>query len=377
MIRQPTARLQLSAERFRLRRLEDALLGAGPDPGSARGPSPLPGLVLAALLTVGCTVLAWVRPHALDDAPIVMDSESGALYVRVGERVHPVLNLASARLIAATAAVPRRMPADVIARALHGPPLGIPGAPQVIGPAPSGAPGWSICDHPGDPATTTVLAGVDPPVASRLDPQQAMPVTSTSSGATYLLYRGQRIAMNSADPGLPTALRSAGAVPRRVSPALLDAIPEAVSVPQLPDRIAMTPDAATLCAHWRPDDPAGVTLSVQAGLPLPPGVVPVPLAQADADGPAVDAVYLPPGRSVYVRAVGVSGRSGAERYLISGTGVRFAVGDDADARSLGLPAEPSPAPWPMLAGLPSGPRLDRVAALLSRDVVPGTPAPAR
>ena len=50
----------------------------------------------------------------------------------------------------------------------------------------------------------------------------------------------------------------------------------------------------------------------------------------DAAGPAVDAVYLPPGHSVYVCAASGSGCAG--RYLLSDTGVRFAVADDSAAR---------------------------------------------
>jgi Type VII secretion system ESX-1, transport TM domain B len=52
--------------------------------------------------------------------------------------------------------------------------------------------------------------------------------------------------------------------------------------------------------------------------------------------------------------------------------VRFAVHDDEAARDLGLPA-PTPAPWPVLAALPSGPELSRKAASVARDVVAGSP----
>ena len=94
-------------------------------------------------------------------------------------------------------------------------------------------------------------------------------------------------------------------------------------------------------------------------------------AQADGKGPAVDAVYLPPGRSAYVRATGLSGgnvRAGT-RYFISDNGVRYAVHDDDAAHDLGMPDAMIAAPWPVLAKLPAGPELSRANASVARDVL--------
>ena len=65
------------------------------------------------------------------------------------------------------------------------------------------------------------------------------------------------------------------------------------------------------------------------------------------------------------------GRVGA-RYLVTDTGVRFAIRDDDAAHDLGLPA-PIPAPWPVLAALPSGPELSRQSASVARDTIGGPP----
>ncbi|MDT5333431.1 MAG: hypothetical protein QOF31_4728, partial [Mycobacterium sp.] len=43
-----------------------------------------------------------------------MVRDSGALYVRIGDIVHPVLNLASARLVAGTPANPEAVSASAI-----------------------------------------------------------------------------------------------------------------------------------------------------------------------------------------------------------------------------------------------------------------------
>lgn len=356
MARRSTTQLQVNAHRYLARRLERALRCGQPAGGAAPGRAALGlGCLLAVLVTAGAVVLAAARPQpGLGDAPIVLDRASGALYVRVGETLHPVYNLASARLIAG-AADPRPVTAAEIGRARRGPPLGIPGAPGVLGAPLEPTATWSVCDDPGG---TTLLAGAEPPAV--IDPDEAVSVRS-ASGAGHLLLRGRRIPVSPTDPLLESA------PPQSVSSVLLNAIPEGPPA-EFTGRVAMLPAAATtLCAHWRADDPAGITLSAGVGLPLPAGAAPTVLAQADGPGPALDAVYLPAGRSAYVRA-------GAD-YLIDESGVRFTVDDDAGARSLGLPPAPVAVPWPVLAGLPAGPRLSREQALRVRDVA-AVPPPA-
>lgn len=344
------------------RALRCGQVAGGPAPGRA-------GLVLGGLLSMivaaGAVVLAVVRPQpGLGDAPILLDRASGALYVRVGDTVHPVFNLASARLIAGPAD-PRPVAGDAIGRARRGPPVGIPGAPGVLGEALAATAAWSLCD---DPTGTTLVAGADPPQSARIDTAAAVPVSSESATA-YLLLRGRRTPVNPADPMLESA------TPRRVSGLLLNALSEAPPATDFAGHLTTLPAAVTLCAHWRADDPGGIMLSAGVGLPLPAGAAATVLAQADGPGPALDGVYLPPGRSAYVRAVGASGRPAGADYLITEAGVRFTVDDAAAARSLGLPETPVGAPWPMLAGLPAGPRLSREQALLARDVV--LPPPGR
>jgi hypothetical protein len=111
MARQPTTRLYVSGYRFLLRRMEHALVRGDvrmlDDPLRAQSLSLIAGVVLAVIGVAGCAVLAFFRPSGtLGSAPIIMARETGALYVRVGDTVHPVLNLASARLIAGTPANP-------------------------------------------------------------------------------------------------------------------------------------------------------------------------------------------------------------------------------------------------------------------------------
>ena len=165
MPRQPTTWLHVSGYRFLLRRVECALLDGNIQTFGARSRAQKAaltiGCVLAAIAVAGAALVALLRPRvALDDAQLVMGRESGALYVRVGDTWHPVLNLASARLIAATAANPQPVPEADLARAKRGPLLGIPGAPQLIGePLPADESGWTICDTDGAARRRSSSAG--------------------------------------------------------------------------------------------------------------------------------------------------------------------------------------------------------------------------
>jgi len=473
MARQPTTRLQVSGYRFLVRRIECALLRRDirtvNEPIRAQAMSLVTGCVLATIVVAGCALLAVLRPQAaLGSAPIVMGQESGALYVRVGDTFHTVLNLASARLIAATDANPRPVRESELSRTKRGPLLGIPGAPQLLA-QPIDEQAWTICDTDSNasPATTVIVGPADGPLSRRLPPEQSVLVTPYSGSPTYLLYNGRRAVVNLSDVAVVRALRLEGIAPRTVSRSLLNAVPEAppITAPRIPgagdrgpaelpgfpvgsvlgmtraDRdeyyvvlsagvqrigqvaadlirlddsqgtaniIAVAPDVirasptvnmlpvstfpdrvstpldgdvTTLCVTWAPAQSgrAEVWFLAGGGLPVPAGQVAVTLSQADGNGPAVDRVYLPPGRSAYVRSTGLSGDHphAGTRYLVTDTGVRFAIHDDDAAHDLGLPATATPAPWQVLATLPSGPELGRENALVAWDTVAARPAGVR
>ncbi|WP_197374331.1 type VII secretion protein EccB [Mycolicibacterium baixiangningiae] len=235
----PTTRLHVSGYRFLMRRMEHALVRADvrmlDDPLRGQSIALAAGAVLAAIVLAGCAILAVLRPQAgLDDAAIVMDGRSGALYVRIDDTLHPVPNLASARLVVGAAADPRTVSARALADARRGPQVGIAGAPATIGPAlsPEDA-GWTVCDTA---RSTTVLVGPSP--AGSLHRDGAVLVTARSEGpaVTYLLYGGRRAVVDLRDTAVVRALRLEGVTPRPVSRALLDALPESppITAPTVP-----------------------------------------------------------------------------------------------------------------------------------------------
>lgn len=237
MGRQPLTRLQVSGYRFVLRRTEHALVRNDvrmlDDPLRAQSLALLAGAVLAAIAVTGCAVLAVLRPAGqLGSAPIVMERDSGALYVRVGDTLHPALNLASARLVARSAADPHPVSAEALTGADRGPLVGIPGAPTLLGaPLPAEQSSWTLCDGP----TTTLQVG-SPVDGDRLGSDRAVLVRSARGVGTYLLYHGARAAVDVRNTAVVRALRLDNQVPQPVSDTLLDAIPElpALTAPHIP-----------------------------------------------------------------------------------------------------------------------------------------------
>ncbi|WP_395308111.1 type VII secretion protein EccB [Mycobacterium sp. AMU20-3851] len=238
MVRHTVTRLQASGYRFLRRRMEYALACRDTrmldDPIRNQAIALTAGVVLAAIVLVACVALALLRPHgSLGTDPIVMVRESGALYVRVGDTLHPAPNLASARLIAGAPGLPRLVSAQMIAGAKDGPAMGIPGAPGTIAPAlePDHTV-WTVCDDDAGRTTVSIGPPADLPVA------RPVLVTTAQEHApgVYLLHGGRRAAVDIRDRAAVRALRLDGVVPRRVSPALLDILPDAtpITAPRIP-----------------------------------------------------------------------------------------------------------------------------------------------
>lgn len=236
MARGQGARLEASGRRFQTRRLIHALVRGDAamvdEPVRAQSISYASGWLAGLLAVAVCAVIAIASPAGrLGDAPIVMARDTGALYVRIGSTWHPALNLASARLVARSAANPVAVDADAIAGAARGPLVGIPGAPAELG-RPLATASWQVCDS----GRTTLIAGVDAAVG----PDGGRPILATAAGehlaTAYLLYDGKRAAVDLRDLAVVRALRLDGATPRPVSRSFLDLLPEApaITAPPIP-----------------------------------------------------------------------------------------------------------------------------------------------
>src|SRR5947209_10543656 len=77
------------------------------DPLRTQTRAVLMGVVVLVTALVGCFVFSLIRPNgSVANNPILADRPTAALYVPEGDQLHPVLNLASARLTAGEPAPP-------------------------------------------------------------------------------------------------------------------------------------------------------------------------------------------------------------------------------------------------------------------------------
>lgn len=238
---QVTTRAQVNGYRFLIRRLEHALIRGDSrmihDPMRGQTRALIVGAVIAVLITGACTVMAFFKPSPnFGDAQILLSKSSGAAYVRIGEQVHPVLNLASARLIVGKNDSPKDVDDKFLNGLPRGPMVGIVGAPTSIrGGDDMTKSSWTVCDNLQTPGvtestgsaglTTTVLAN-DPQLGADIhqaDPSQA--ILTVVNDTNYLIYQGVRAQIDLTDPVLVNGLHLQGARPRPVSRSLLNTFP--------------------------------------------------------------------------------------------------------------------------------------------------------
>ncbi|GGG14240.1 hypothetical protein GCM10007304_30410 [Rhodococcoides trifolii] len=228
----------MGGHRFLVRRLEHALVRRESrminEPLRSRSRALMVGAVIAALGLAASAALAFVRPQdKMGDAVIVIGKDSGAMYVVDNDVVHPVMSLASARLIAGQPDDPVTVKESELATRARGPLVGIPGSPTSLAVDPGSATAtWTVCDKV-DPdasavATTAVLV-TDSPVDAR---GEMVPLGADGAllweyeGTTFLVYGGVRARIDMANAAVTRALGVDGAVPSPVSAALLDSVRE-------------------------------------------------------------------------------------------------------------------------------------------------------
>ncbi|RVW05111.1 type VII secretion protein EccB [Rhodococcus xishaensis] len=240
MAAQPTTRWQVSGYRFLVRRMEHALVRRDvrmlSDPMRSQSRALGVGVAIACLGLAAAAALALFRPQdKIGNASIVVGKDSGAMFVVMDGALHPVLNLASARLIVGESAKPVMVNESEIDTRPRGALVGIPGAPSAL-PAGGGTEGqpWTVCDTVSSDGlrsvTTTVVVG-EPAWDDRvgqLDSGEALLVSQ--SDKTFLLYDGHRAPIDLGDQAVTRALGLEGAQPRPISRGMLNAIPEALPI---------------------------------------------------------------------------------------------------------------------------------------------------
>lgn len=272
MARNPTTKSQVQAYQFVLRRMESALVRKDAvmlhEPMRTHLRAAVVGLIIGTLGLAAFFVIGLFAPDdKLQGSAIVIGKQSGAIFVvqdAEPKRLVPVRNLASARLLLASAAFSGGAgPSGVaevkvvedssLADLPRAPLTGIEGAPAYLpGPDRQVDPKWAVCDTAqldeslpdaeADPEiTTTALVGVQRP-GQPLGEDGALLAEAAATGTYYLLFDGRRAQVDLGDPAVSNAFRLADVEPRPVSTGLLNAIPESDAL--VPPQIAGVDDPA-------------------------------------------------------------------------------------------------------------------------------------
>jgi type VII secretion protein EccB len=287
-------RHQVSGWRFVMRRIASGVALHDTrmlvDPLRTQTRAVVMGVVMLVTALAGCFVFSLIRPNgSAANNPVLADRSTAALYVRVGDQLHPVLNLASARLIAGKPVDPTMVKSRELDKFPLGNLIGIPGAPERMVQNTRKDADWTVCDATGGPggaaAGVTVIAGAldsDGARAATLGAGNAVLVSNLTG--TWLLWDGRRSRINLADHAVTGALGLGTEIPapRPIAAGLFNAIPEAppLSAPVIPG--AGTPPAfglpvpapvgAVVEAHGLESSSANGTLYYAV---LPDGLQPV------------------------------------------------------------------------------------------------------
>ncbi|MBT3149326.1 type VII secretion protein EccB [Streptomyces sp. CHD11] len=192
------------------------------------------GIVVSLLIAAGAFVWGLISPSTSDswrvEGTLIVDEDTGARYFYDGGELRPVLNYASARLLAGASRsglTSQTVGTDALRGTPRGFPVGIDGAPDVL-PAPEAvadARPWLVCSAPADgPGTRDTVLSVAADAEQRPLPRGSAVLVADPSGARHLVWQGTRLRIDSRS----SALESLGygtAQPRTVSAAFINALP--------------------------------------------------------------------------------------------------------------------------------------------------------
>ena len=220
------------------------------DPLRTQSRAVLMGALILITGLVGCFVFSLIRPSgSAGNNAVLADRSTAALYVRVGDDLHPVLNLTSARLIVGRPVNPTTVKSSELDRIPRGNLIGIPGAPERMVQNASHDANWTVCDAVSGTSrgahSTGVAVIAGPPDgdgarAAAIHANQGILVDNGAS--TWLLWDGKRSQIDLANHAVTSALGlGLGApevpAPRPIAPGLFNAIPEAppLAPPPIPN----------------------------------------------------------------------------------------------------------------------------------------------
>jgi type VII secretion protein EccB len=238
-------RHQVSGWRFVMRRIASGVALHDTrmlvDPLRTQTRAVLVGALILITGLAGCFLFSLIRPagDAGNDA-VLADRSTAALYVKVGDQLHPVLNLTSARLIVGRPDNPTSVKSAELDKFGRGNLLGIPGAPERMVQSTSRDADWTVCDAASGPARgLTLIAGkpIDGGEHAGALPDRSA-VLVENEGRAWLLWHGRRSPLDLNDRAVTDAL-GLGAedlTPRPIATGLFNAVPAApaLTAPAIP-----------------------------------------------------------------------------------------------------------------------------------------------
>jgi type VII secretion protein EccB len=293
----PSRQDQLHSYQFMVQRVVAALVMRETDP--AQSPfrrlagATLAGVLVAALGLAGAAVYGALRggnAEGWQDAnALIIERESGAKYVYRDNKLHPVLNYASALLIVGSA-TPNvvTVARSKLAAVPRGTAYGIPKAPDALPDKGNlQRPPWTVCSLPdatsgGSNGTRSVLSIQRRTDAGRaLDDGKAL-LVSAPGGDIYLIWKSRRYRIRDRDVVLPAlAWNAQGRAP--VATAMLNALPAGADIArvQLPasrGERSLATKTAKVGQVFRIETLGGAKLFAVA---LPAGLAEISQVQAD------------------------------------------------------------------------------------------------
>lgn len=371
----------------------------------------------ALVVVVVLNIFLFTTNDGWRDQPgaLLVDESTGSRYMLIDDTLHPVMNLASAALLAGAPPAVIQVSSDDLASVPRGEAVGVQGLPDELPGAQQTPPEWAACAAV-EGTTLTIGASTNgEPIAA----DEAVLVTA--DGELSLVWQGMRSQL----PG-SWAARAIGFEPNaavQVEAAWLDTIPNGRDLdlsaltlggegptiagePTTLGQVVETDDGARYVVTQ--DGLMPITDTVAAllttvpdlGLPEPRTITPRDLVATTVSDPAawqaelpqtpptaiasglapcsvwadgetsvttVDAasladsagiVAVAPGAGHLAATAAAPGVSGAGLYLVADDGTKYPVADAETAGALGLDASSSPAvPAALLALLPTGPTI--------------------
>ena len=201
----------------------------------------------AVFVVVTCgwmALLAAIKPAGLvGQSAIVGNRDTGAVFARVDGRLHPAMNLTSARLVTGSSNAPVWVKSGEIAKHPTGPMVGIPGVPDELNLSDNPTSAWAVCDTAaarggGSGPTVTAIAGQLSGSGRAAPMREDQALFVSHRGATYLVWNGRRSRIDIADRAVVfnLGLDLTHTHPIEISTALFDAMPatEPLVVPAVP-----------------------------------------------------------------------------------------------------------------------------------------------